>query len=226
MGRYFKPVMSPDEAVRDIPDGATIMIGGFNVGGVPYSLIEALIRKGVKDITLIANDTLYENIGHGKLVANGRVKKVIASHIGLNKMTQKLYNEGKLEVEFVPQGTFAERIRAGGFGLGGILTPTGVGTMAEEGKQVIEVNGRKYILELPLRADFALIRARKADRVGNLWYWGNARNFNPLMAAAADVVIAEVDVVLGVGDINPNDVHTPGILVDRIVVDGGEYYAA
>ncbi|MCD6419527.1 MAG: CoA transferase subunit A [Synergistetes bacterium] len=226
MGRYFKPVMSPDEAVRDIPDGATIMVGGFNVGGVPYSLIEALIRKGVKDITLIANDTLYENIGHGKLVANGQVKKVIASHIGLNKITQKLYNEGKLEVEFVPQGTFAERIRAGGFGLGGILTPTGVGTMAEEGKQLIEINGRKYILELPLRADFALIRARKADRVGNLWYWGNARNFNPLMAAAADVVIAEVDVVLGVGDINPNDVHTPGILVDRIVVDGGEYYVA
>ncbi len=225
MGSYFKPIMSPDEAVRDIPDGATIMIGGFNVGGVPYSLIEALIRKGVKDLTLICNDTAYEDVGHGKLIANGQVRKVIASHIGLNRITQKLYNEGKLEVEFVPQGTLAERIRAGGFGLGGILTPTGVGTLAEEGKQVIEINGRKYLLELPLRADFALIRARKADRVGNLWYWGNARNFNPLMAAAADIVIAEVDVVVGIGEINPNDVHTPGILVDRIVVAGGEYYA-
>lgn len=222
MGAYFKPLMTPDEAVSDIYDGATIMIGGFNVGGVPYSLIEALIRKGVKDLTLICNDTAYENVGHGKLVANGQVKKVIASHIGLNKVTQRLYNEGKLEVEFVPQGTLAERIRAGGFGLGGVLTPTGIGTLAEEGKQILEINGKRYILELPLRADFALIKAKKADRMGNLCYWGNARNFNPIMAFAADIVIAEVEVVVDVGEIDPNDVHTPGILVDRLVLSGGD----
>ncbi|MBC7332531.1 MAG: CoA transferase subunit A [Synergistetes bacterium] len=210
--------MSPEEAVKDIPDGATIMVGGFNIGGVPYTLIEALLQHGVKDLTLICNDTAYEDVGHGKLIANGQVKKVIASHIGLNKVTQKLYNEGKLDVEFVPQGTLAERIRAGGFGLGGVLTPTGLGTLAEEGKQVLEINGKRYILELPLRADFALIKAKKADRMGNLYYWGNARNFNPLMAFAADVVIAEVEELVEVGEIDPNDVHTPGILVDRIVL--------
>lgn len=222
MGSFLKPVMSAEEAVKDIPDGATIMIGGFNIGGVPYALIDALIKRGVKNLTLICNDTAYEDVGHGKLIANGQVKKVIASHIGLNKVTQKLYNEGKLEVEFVPQGTLAERIRAGGFGLGGILTPTGIGTLAEEGKQVLEINGRKYILELPLRADFALIKAKKADKMGNLYYWGNARNFNPIMAFAADIVIAEVETLLEVGEINPNDVHTPGILVDRIVLQGGD----
>ncbi len=218
MPSYIKPVMSADEAVSMIPDGATVMVGGFNVGGVPYSLTEALLRRGTKDLTLISNDTATESRGHGKLVASGQVKKVIASHIGLNRMTQRLYNEGKLEVEFVPQGTLAERIRAGGFGLGGILTPTGVGTPVEEGKRVVEVNGRRYLLELPLRADFALIKAKKADRMGNLWYYGNARNFNPLMAAAADTVIAEVDEIVEVGEIDPNDVHTPGILVDVLVL--------
>jgi len=165
-------------------------------------------------------------VGHGKLVAAGRVKKVIASHVGLNKKTGELYNAGELELELVPQGTFVERIRAAGFGLGGFLTPTGVGTVVEEGKQVLEVNGKKYILELPLRADVALIRAHKADRMGNLTYFGTNRNFNPAMATAADLVIAEVDSIVDPGELDPNNIVTPGLLVDILVVKGDNYYAA
>lgn len=221
-----KPVISAKEAVEKIADGSTIMVGGFNYGGIPYTLIDALIEKGIKNLTLISNDTAYDNIGQGKLVSGGHVKKVIASHIGLNKSTQRLFNEKKLELELVPQGSFVEKIRAGGFGLGGILTPTGVGTAAEEGKQVIEVDGKKYILEPPLKADFALIRAYRADRCGNLVYFGTNRNFNPLMATAAKVVIAEVDAILENGSFNPNDVVTPGILIDTLVLKGDSYYAA
>jgi acetate CoA/acetoacetate CoA-transferase alpha subunit len=165
-------------------------------------------------------------VGHGRLVVNGQIRKVTASHVGLNKSTQRLFNEKKMELELVPQGTFVERIRAGGFGLGGVLTPTGVGTVHEEGKQVIEVEGKRYILELPLRADVALIRAYRADRYGNLVYFGTNRNFNPAMATAADLVIAEVDAILEIGQINPNDVVTPGILVDILVLKGDSYYAS
>ena len=224
--KVIKPVTSAEEAVSGIEDGSSIMVGGFNYGGIPYTLIDALVEKGVKGLTLISNDTAYEDVGHGKLVSGGQAKKVIASHVGLNKATSRLYNEGKLELELVPQGTLVERIRAGGFGLGGFLTPTGVGTVVEEGHQVLEVDGKKFILELPLKANFALIRAHYADRMGNLTYFGTNRNFNPIMATAADVVVAEVDAVVDVGCIDPNDVVTPGILVDILVVKGDSYYAA
>lgn len=223
--KNIKPVMSAPEAVKLIRDGTSVMVGGFNYGGVPYTLVDALAGSGTKDIELIANDTLYEGVGHGQLVQNGQVRKVIASHVGLNKATQRLYNEGKLELELVPQGTFVERIRCGGFGLGGFLTPTGVGTVHEEGKQVMEVQEKKYILELPLTAEVALIRAYRADRFGNLSYYGTNRNFNPAMATAADIVIAEVDAILECGEIDPNDVVTPGILIDILVLKGDSYYA-
>jgi len=222
----IKPVMSAEEAVKRITDGSSIMVGGFNYGGIPYTLVEALVVSGTKDLWLISNDTAYDDVGHGRLVVNGQIRKVTASHVGLNKSTQRLFNEKKMELELVPQGTFVERIRAGGFGLGGVLTPTGVGTVHEEGKQVIEVEGKRYILELPLRADVALIRAYRADRYGNLVYFGTNRNFNPAMATAADLVIAEVDAILEIGQINPNDVVTPGILVDILVLKGDSYYAS
>jgi len=224
--KVIKPVMSAEEAIKHIKPGSSVMIGGFNYGGIPYTLVEALVEAGTSDLTLIANDTAYDDVGHGKLVSRGQVKKVIASHVGLNKSTQRLFNEGKLELELVPQGSFVERIRAGGFGLGGVLTPTGVGTVYEEDKQVIEIEGKRYILELPLKADVALIRGYRADRYGNLVYFGTNRNFNPAMAAAADLVIAEVDAILEVGELDPNDVVTPGILVDILVLKGDSYYAS
>jgi len=224
--KIIKPVVSAQEAVKCVKKGDTIMVGGFNYGGIPYTLVDALYDAGTDELTMIANDTAHENVGHGKLVAAGRIKKVIASHVGLNKKTGEYYNSGKMELELSPQGTFVERIRAGGFGLGGFLTPTGVGTIVEEGKQVLEVNGRKYILELPLRADVALIRAYKADRMGNLIYKGTNRNFNPAMATAADIVIAEVDSVVDVGELDPDVIVTQGILIDMLVVKGGSYYAS
>lgn len=224
--KIIKPVMSPQEALSAVKPGMSVMVGGFNYGGIPYTLVDALLEAGTDGLTLISNDTSYVDVGHGKLVAAGRVKKVIASHVGLNKKTGELYNAGKLELELVPQGTFVERIRAAGFGLGGFLTPTGVGTVVEEGKQVLEVNGKKYILELPLRADVALIRAHKADRMGNLTYFGTNRNFNPAMATAADLVIAEVDSIVDPGELDPNNIVTPGLLVDILVVKGDNYYAA
>ena len=224
--KIIKPVVSAQEAVKCVKKGDTIMVGGFNYGGIPYTLVDALYDAGTDELTMIANDTAYENVGHGKLVAAGRIKKVIASHVGLNKKTGEYYNSGKMELELSPQGTFVERIRAAGFGLGGFLTPTGVGTIVEEGKQVLEVNGRKYILELPLRADVALIRAYKADRMGNLIYKGTNRNFNPAMATAADIVIAEVDSVVDVGELDPDVIVTQGILIDMLVVKGGSYYAS
>lgn len=226
MKKITKPVMSAAEAADYVKEGSTVMVGGFNYGGIPYSLVDAILEKGTGGLTMISNDTAYEDVGHGKLVKNGRVKKVIASHVGLNKSTGRLFNEGKLELELVPQGTFVERIRAGGFGLGGILTPTGVGTAAQEGKRTIEIDGKLYILELPLRADVALIRAYHADRNGNLVYFGTNRNFNPVMATAAAMVIAEVDAIVENGSINPNDVVTPGILVDVLVLKGDSYHAA
>lgn len=224
--KITKPVMSAAEAVKCIKDGSTIMVGGFNYGGIPYTLVDAIAEADIKELTLISNDTAYEDVGHGKLVKNGLVKKVIASHVGLNRATQRLFNEKKMDLELVPQGSFVERIRAGGFGLGGILTPTGVGTAAAEGKRLIEVDGKEFILELPLRADVALIRAYRADRCGNLVYFGTNRNFNPVMATAAEIVIAEVDAILEVGSINPNDVVTPGILIDILVLKGDSYHAS
>ena len=223
---YIKPVLSPEEAIKSVKEGMSVMIGGFNYGGVPDTLVEALEKAGTKGLTMISNDTSYATVGHGRLVAAGQIKKVIASHIGINKKTGEQYNAGTLELELVPQGTFVERIRCGGFGMGGFLTPTGLGTKVEEGKQVIEVDGKKYLLEKPLRADVALIRAHKADRMGNLTYFGTNRNFNPTMATAADLVIAEVDSIVEVGELDPNNIVTPGILVDILVVKGDNYYAA
>ncbi len=227
-----RPVVSAEEAVSFIRDGMSVMVGGFNYGGIPYTLVDALAASGVKDLYLIANDTAYANeehpegIGHGKLIVNGQVRKVTASHVGLNKETGRLFNEGKLDLELVPQGTFVERIRCAGFGLGGFLSPTGVGTVYEEGKQTLEISGQKYILELPLRANVALIRAYKADTWGNLVYIGTNRNFNPLMATAADLVIAEVDEIVEPGELSPDCIVTPGILVDALVLKGDGYYAS
>ncbi|HOM97124.1 MAG TPA: CoA transferase subunit A [Acetomicrobium sp.] len=223
--KVIKPVVSAAEAAKYVRPGMSIMIGGFNYGGIPYTLVEALVEAGTGDLTLISNDTAYEDVGHGKLVAKGQVKKVIASHVGLNKKTGQFYMEGKLELVLYPQGTFVECIRAAGFGLGGVLTPTGVGTVVEEGKQVIKINGQDYLLDLPLRADVAFIRAYKADRMGNLTYFGTNRNFNPIMATAADYVVAEVDSVVPIGELDPNEVVTPGILIDALVVKGDNYYA-
>lgn len=227
MGRsVIKPVVSAEEAVRHVKRGDTIMVGGFNYGGIPYTLIDALLEQGTDELTMIANDTAYVDVGHGKLVSRGRCKKVVASHVGLNKKTGELYHSGQLELELFPQGTFVEKIRAAGYGLGGFLTPTGVGTIVEEGKRTLEVDGRKYILELPMRADVALIRAYKADRMGNLIYRGTNRNFNPTMATAADIVIAEVDSVVDVGELDPDAIVTQGIMISLLVVKGGSYYAS
>ncbi len=222
----YKPVVSAAEAVRCVKAGDAIMVGGFIYGGIPYTLVDALLEQGTDQLTLIANDTAYETVGHGKLVSAGRVKKVVTSHVGLNKRTGELYHDGMLELELYPQGTLVEKIRAAGCGLGGFLTPTGVGTVVQEGKQVLEVNGRKYLLELPISADVALVRAYKADCMGNLIYRGTNQNFNPAMATAGKIVIAEVDVVVDAGELDPNQIVTQGILVDMLVVKGGSYYAS
>ncbi|HWR45123.1 acetate CoA-transferase subunit alpha [Sporomusa sp.] len=204
-----------------LKDGMTIMVGGFLAVGTPEALIKAIMDQKVQNLTLIANDTGFPDKGVGRLVVNRQVKKVIASHIGTNPETGKQMIAQEMAVELVPQGTLAERIRCGGAGLGGVLTPTGVGTVVEEGKQKLCVDGVDYLLETPLRADIALIRAKKADKAGNLVYDKSARNFNPLMAMAADLVIAEVDELVEVGEINPDDVMTPGVVVNKIVYLGG-----
>lgn len=205
------------EAVGMVRDGMRIMVGGFLTVGSAHKTMAALAESGVKDLTIICNDTAYDDRGIGLLIYNGQVSRVITSFIGRNPRASELLNEGKLEVEFVPQGTLIERIRCGGAGLGGVLTPTGVGTKVQEGKQVINVNGRDYLLETAIRADIALIGASRADTAGNLFYEGTARNFNPLMAMAADTVIAEPSEIVEAGAIPPAIVHTPGILVDYIV---------
>jgi acetate CoA/acetoacetate CoA-transferase alpha subunit len=206
-----------NDVVAMIPNGASLMIGGFMGVGTPTRLIDELVRQGKRELTVIANDTARPGVGIGKLVATGSIKRLITSHIGTNPQTQQLMLEGRLEVELVPQGTLAERIRAGGVGLGGVLTPTGVGTLVAEGKQTIEVDGRLHLLELALRADFSLIRAKRADYLGNLEYALTARNFNPLMAMASDKTIAEAEDIVPVGVIPPDVVVTPGVLVHCLV---------
>ncbi|MGI6731544.1 MAG: CoA transferase subunit A [Anaerovoracaceae bacterium] len=212
------------DAVAPIEDGSTIMVGGFMACGTPEILIDALVEKNVKNLTIICNDAGVPGRGVGKLVSNGQVKTLIASHVGLNPEVAQRMNteveEDKLECILVPQGTLAEQIRAGGAGLGGFLTPTGVGTIVAEGKQVINIDGRDYLLERPLRADFALIRGTVTDKFGNTTYNGTTRTFNPMMAAAADYVIVGTCQVVEVGEIDPNNVVTSGIFVDAIV--GGE----
>lgn len=210
-------LISIDEAVNMIHDGMTIMVGGFLGVKNPVRIVDAIVEKGVKDITLIANDSAFPEIGIGKLIVNKQVKKLIASHIGTNKETGNQINSGELEAELIPQGTLAERIRAAGAGLGGILTPTGLGTVVAEGKTVIEVDGKDYLLEKPLRADISLLFGAKVDKKGNIRYTKSTRNFNPIMATAADLVIVEADEIVEVGEIDPDDVMTPGIYVDYIV---------
>lgn len=206
-----------EQAVAQIKDGMTVMIGGFLANGTPNRIVDALAGSGVRDLTIICNDTAFPDRGVGQLVVNRQVKKLYTSHIGTNPASGEQYNSGELAIEFCPQGTLAERIRCGGNGLGGILTPTGLGTMVAEGKKVITVAGRDYLLETPLHADIALVGASLADRAGNLVYRGTSQNFNPLMATAADVVIVEAGELVEVGTIAPEAVHTPAIFVDYIV---------
>ncbi|QTL39123.1 acetate CoA-transferase subunit alpha [Xenorhabdus budapestensis] len=199
-------------------DGMSIMVGGFMGVGTPPRLITALLETGVKDLTLITNDTAFVDTGLGPLIVNGRVKKLIASHIGANPDAGRRMISGEMEVQLVPQGTLAERIRCAGAGLGGFLTPTGVGTMVEEGKEKKVINGRTYLLELPLYADLALIQAHKADNFGNLTYHLSARNFNPLIALAADITLAEPDEIVPVGSLDPDCIVTPGAIIDHLIV--------
>jgi acetate CoA/acetoacetate CoA-transferase alpha subunit len=213
----MKKAVPLEQAVAMIPDGATVMVGGFMGVGCPPRLIDELIRQRRGGLTLISNDTARPGVGVGRLIDAGLVRKVIASHIGTNAVTQRLMLDGALQVELVPQGTLAERIRAGGFGLGGILTPTGVGTLVADGKRTLEVDGRSYLLETALKADFSLISAKRADYYGNLEYTLTARNFNPLMAMAATTTIAEAESIMLVGMIAPDAVITPGVLVQVLV---------
>lgn len=212
-------VISAKEAADLIQTGHSVMIGGFLQCGTPTQIIEELLEKGITDLTLIANDTSFPECDRGKLIVNKRIKKVIVSHIGTNPETGKQMHDNELEVELVPQGTLAERIHAGGAGLGGFLTPTGVGTIVQEGKQVIEVDGKKYLLEKPLKADIALIYGSKVDCFGNVSFFGTTRNFNVVMAMAADTVIVEADEYTEEA-LDPNEVIIPGLFVDYIIVKG------
>lgn len=205
------------DAIALIPDGAVVMIGGFMGVGTPERLVDELVATGRTGLTVIANDTARPGVGIGKLIDARRCTRVIVSHIGTNPETQRQMIAGELEVDLVPQGTLAERVRAAGFGLGGVLTPTGLGTLAAEGKPTLEIDGRTFLVERPLAADFALIMAKEADYNANLNYTLTAYNFNPLMAMAAAVVIAEAETIVPVGVITPDDVDTPGILVDYLV---------
>ncbi len=200
-----------------IPDGATLMIGGFMAVGTPERLMDELVAQNRKGLTVIANDSGRPGVGIGKLIDHKAVAKLIVSHIGTNPETQRQMIAGELDVELIPQGTLAERVRCGGFGLGGVLTATGVGTVVEEGKQTLTIDGNKYLVEVPIKADFALLKAKRADYYGNLDYSLTAQNFNPLMAMAAETVMSEADSIVPVGVIPPDEVRTSGVLVDYII---------
>lgn len=215
-------VKTVDEVMPKIKSGSTIMVGGFGGIGTPPSLIQAILESGINELTIICNDTGFPTIGIGRLIANGRVKKVIASHIGSNPLAGKLMEEGKLEVEFSPQGTLAERIRAGGVGLGGVLIDVGIDNeIVKKGKRIIEVDHHKYLLETALAADVALIFANKCDHFGNLTYDKSARNMNPLMAMAADYTIAEVESIVPEGSLDPEVIITPGVFVQAVIKTDG-----
>jgi 3-oxoacid CoA-transferase subunit A len=217
-----KVLPSAEAAVALIPDGASILMGGFGVCGVPENLIQALHAKGTTDLTVISNNAGVDAYGIGVLLHARQVRKMIATYVGENKEFEQLYLNGEIEVELVPQGTFAERIRAGGAGIGGFFTPTAYGTMIAEGKETRVIDGRHYVLEPPLHADFAFVRAWRGDRVGNLVYRRTARNFNPVMATAATVTLAEVEHLVEPGELDPDHVITPGIFVKH-VVEGTHY---
>jgi len=212
--------ISVKDSIAMIPDGATVMVGGFLAVGTPERAVDEIIAQKKHDLTVIANDTATPDRGVGKLIAAKLVRKAIVSHIGTNPETQRQMIAGELEVELVPQGTLVERIRAGGYGLGGVLTPTGIGTPVEDGKQKVDVNGKSYLVEVALRADFALIQAFLADYLGNLGYALTARNFNPVMAMAADIVIASADNIVPVGVISPDHIVTPAPVVDYLITNG------
>lgn len=211
-------LLTLQDATHFFRDGMTIMVGGFMGVGTPPRLVEALLESGVRDLTLIANDTAFVDTGIGPLIVNGRVSKVIASHIGTNPETGRRMIAGEMEVQLVPQGTLIEQIRCGGAGLGGFLTPTGVGTIVEDGKQTLTLDGKTWLLERPLRADLALIRAHRADMLGNLTYQLSARNFNPLIALAADLTLVEPDEMVETGALLPDQIVTPGAVIDHIVI--------
>lgn len=217
-----KVVASADEAVQDIFDGATVMVGGFGLCGVPENLLRALVRKGVKNLHTISNNVGVDGYAMGWLLANGQIQSHIGSYVGENRLLEQMVLEKKLDLDLVPQGTFSERIRAGGAGIPAFYTPAGVGTVVAEGKEVREFDGKPYLMERWLKADFALIKAWKGDKWGNLLYRKTARNFNPMMAAAARITIAEVERLVEVGEIEPDQVHTPSIYVKRII--HGEIY--
>ncbi|HME24851.1 MAG TPA: 3-oxoacid CoA-transferase subunit A [Acetobacteraceae bacterium] len=206
-----------EEAVAKIPDGASLLIGGFMAVGTPERIIDEIVRQGRRELTVIANDTAMPGVGIGKLISARLVRKVIASHIGLNAETQQQMMSGDLAVDLVPQGTLIEQIRAGGYGLGGILTPTGVGTEVEKGKQKVQVDGRTYLVEVAIRADFSLVHAFLADYLGNLAYALTARNFNPVVAMAGATVIASAEHIIPVGVISPDQIITPGPVVDYLI---------
>ena len=212
-----KVLATADEAVAAIPDGASIMMGGFGLCGIPEHLIAALHRRGTKNLTIISNNAGIDDYGVGPLLKSRQVRKMIATYVGENKEFERQFLQKEIEVELVPQGTFSERMRAAGAGIGGFFTPTGAGTLIAEGKESRVIDGRTYILEAPLSADFAFIKAWKGDRVGNLVYRKTARNFNPMMATAARHTIAEVEELVEAGALEPDGIHTPGIFVKRLL---------
>jgi 3-oxoacid CoA-transferase subunit A len=217
-----KVMRSAQDAVAQIRDGATIMVGGFGVCGNPENLLAALHAQGTRGLTVVSNNAGIDDFGLGPLLKAGQIRKMIATYVGENREFERQFLAGELEVELVPQGTFSERIRAGGAGIGGFFTPTGYGTLVAEGKETRVIDGRPYVLELPLKADFALVRAWKGDRLGNLVYRKTARNFNPMMATAAEATLAEVEHLVEPGAIEPDAVHTPGIFV-RHILQGERY---
>jgi 3-oxoacid CoA-transferase subunit A len=217
-----KVVASPDEAIRDIPDGATIMIGGFGLCGIPENLIQALVRRGTKNLTTISNNVGVDGYGMGLLLAAGQIRRHIGSYVGENRLLEQMVLEKKIDLELAPQGTFSERIRAAGAGIPAFFTPTGVGTLVAENKETRDFDGRAYVMEHALKADFAFVKAWKGDKWGNLVYRKTARNFNPMMATAAKVTIAEVENLVEVGELGPDLIHTPSIYVKRIFQ--GEQY--
>jgi 3-oxoacid CoA-transferase subunit A len=211
-----KVVSNSDDAISDIPDNAVVMMGGFGLCGIPENCIQAILRKGVKGLTFISNNAGVDDFGIGLLLKTRQVRKMISSYVGENAEFERQLLSGELDVELIPQGTLAERIRAGGAGIPAFYTPAGYGTEVAEGKEVREFDGKKYLMEHWLRADFSIVKAWKGDTTGNLVYRGTARNFNPMMAAAGRITIAEVEELVPVGELDPNQIHTPGIYVQRI----------
>ena len=211
-----KVVQNADSAIADIPDGATLMLGGFGLCGIPENCISALVRKGVKDLTCISNNAGVDDFGIGLMLKTRQVRKMISSYVGENAEFERQLLSGELEVELIPQGSLAERIRAGGAGIPAFYTPAGYGTEVADGKEIREFDGKYYLLESWLRADFAIVKAWKGDAHGNLIFKGTARNFNPMMATAGKITIAEVEELVAPGELDPNQIHTPGIFVQRI----------